>query len=488
MEEGLIDPDWLVVGHHAKEREVKEKARLFSLLVPEIRYYFSATEKNLEMRFFPDPGQTMTLPEHLLTDRMSSLTNHLRRDGFVTVAMSLDIKMYNQSLSAISTREAFRTNDQTFGTPGLFSFTREFLLGVHVFFLSSRYNPPDHLKNNIHAPGLKLTIPVTRTYQETATTWLGQEGGLEGLRQKGWTAFLMSAVLTVGHKMCIHADLVGQEHNQVLLIQFPIPEMAKGLSGKEFPEEVSRMIEEYAQRILKVLDGIGLTLKLEETYSSLRLVNYGKDMYFDGVPLTSFLKKICRMFPESTDVYPMLDNRIASIYSAALSAAGKSVDSIVPDWMTLIEHYRLLTRQFSVGYPGATARIRALKRRGAELSSREVMISLFLTVDFGGFCHAVLSIPISWSPRPSYILTDLDQRSQPGCYRDRSQEMDFSYARHDEVSLLDEFLRLVMDPLNLNMKDTSGIQQEHRRLLDRKVRELVKNDDIRLLQPQPLIP
>jgi len=45
----------------------------------------------------------------------------------------------------------------------------------------------------------------------------------------------------------------------------------------------------------------------------------------------------------------------------------------------------------------------------------------------------------------------------------------------------EEFLRLVMDPLSLNMQDTSGSSQEHRPLLDGKLREVVKNKDIKML-------
>jgi len=255
--------------------------------------------------------------------------------------------MYNQSFCEESTNPTFTTFDQAFATEGLYTFTHKFFKRA-FFYISSRYWPPEQIRPNVHDNSKRLQVSAEETFRDSDTTWLGQEGGLEGLRQKRWTVLLMFAILVVGFAKGIHADLVGQGDNQVLLIHFQLPDWARGRHGQkfaeEFPELVSQMVE-YAIALLKIFDGIGLTLKIEETYSSMNLVNYGKDLHFRGVQLTQLLKKICRMFPESNDVHPIIDNRIASVYSAAFSASSKSVDAIVPYGMALIEHYRLVALQ-----------------------------------------------------------------------------------------------------------------------------------------------
>lgn len=56
-----IPNEWLVIGLHSKERELKMKSRLFAMMVLEMRLYFGMTEKNIAEKIFPYiPFQTMT--------------------------------------------------------------------------------------------------------------------------------------------------------------------------------------------------------------------------------------------------------------------------------------------------------------------------------------------------------------------------------------------------------------------------------------------
>lgn len=45
IQDNCIPDEWLVVGLHAKERELEIKARLFAMLVLEMRLYFAMTKK-----------------------------------------------------------------------------------------------------------------------------------------------------------------------------------------------------------------------------------------------------------------------------------------------------------------------------------------------------------------------------------------------------------------------------------------------------------
>lgn len=73
---GSTPKDWLVVGVHPKEREMKIEPRLFAMLTLEMRIYYCSTEKNIAETIFPFfPQQTMTLDETQLKQRLFESSN-----------------------------------------------------------------------------------------------------------------------------------------------------------------------------------------------------------------------------------------------------------------------------------------------------------------------------------------------------------------------------------------------------------------------------
>lgn len=71
-----IPERWFVVGFHSKERELKIKSRLFSMLCLEIRLFFNMTEKNISDQIFPYiPYQTMTWNDSDLQKAMLDLSS-----------------------------------------------------------------------------------------------------------------------------------------------------------------------------------------------------------------------------------------------------------------------------------------------------------------------------------------------------------------------------------------------------------------------------
>lgn len=133
IQAGMPMVTWLIVGLHAKERELKEKAGLFSILVLEMRTYFSVTEKNLAQKVLKYiSGQTMTLSEAALMGRMYEATKPQPGSNFVRIIMSLDFDKFNQSWTYDSTLSFFTMFDRMFSTllrgepelPGPFNETR----------------------------------------------------------------------------------------------------------------------------------------------------------------------------------------------------------------------------------------------------------------------------------------------------------------------------------------------------------------------------
>lgn len=93
-----IPEEWLVIGLHSKERELKIKSRLFAMMVLEMRLYFGMTEKNIAEKIFPYiPFQTMTWTDSDLLKVLLNLSemhtkNKLKTKTFLSIVISLDLK------------------------------------------------------------------------------------------------------------------------------------------------------------------------------------------------------------------------------------------------------------------------------------------------------------------------------------------------------------------------------------------------------------
>lgn len=87
-----------MVGFHSKERELKIKSRLFSMLCLEIRLFFNMTEKNISDQIFPYiPYQTMTWNDSDLQKAMldlSSLHSKVEVVWSLTILTKIIIKNY----------------------------------------------------------------------------------------------------------------------------------------------------------------------------------------------------------------------------------------------------------------------------------------------------------------------------------------------------------------------------------------------------------
>lgn len=294
IQTGVIPDKWYIVGLHSKERELKIKARLFSMMCIEMRLYFAMTEKNLAEKIFPYiPYQTMTWTDAELTKVLLDLTGLSRSRGlptkkkvgrqnqFIYAIVSLDFNKFNQRWRKESTEPIFSIYDQLFGTPGLYAFSHKFFEKA-FFYLSSRWKIPNALHKRSRHEIPKKAPKDTRILTEL--TWLGQGGGCEGLRQKGWTAVIVSALAANEYETGIPSHIIGQGDNQVIVISIRVP--TDLLTPEEFlnnhPEMVSRQISAYLDNLVVLTKGCGMDLKLEESWISTKFMNYGKEIIIDG--------------------------------------------------------------------------------------------------------------------------------------------------------------------------------------------------------------
>lgn len=143
-----IPEAWLVIGHHSKERELKIKARLFAMMVLEMRLYFGMTRKEYSRKIFPYiPFQTMTWSDSDLLKVLLNLSemhtkNKLKTKNVLSIVISLDFNKFE------STRLIFKAMDDLLGTPGLIEWSHRFF--ERAFF---------YLSSNLHLKLCFLMIP-----------------------------------------------------------------------------------------------------------------------------------------------------------------------------------------------------------------------------------------------------------------------------------------------------------------------------------------
>lgn len=59
---------------------------------------------------------------------------------------------------------------------------------------------------------------------------------------------------------------------------------------KEFRDAIIYSCQTYLMNLKKISEGIGMVIKLEEKWFSTVLLNYGKELFFDGIYMFGVLK------------------------------------------------------------------------------------------------------------------------------------------------------------------------------------------------------
>ncbi|UNI74094.1 MAG: RNA-dependent RNA polymerase [brine shrimp arlivirus 5] len=311
-----IPEPWKVVGLHPKEREMKMDPRLFAILPLEMRAYFVLTEANIAKSLFKYfPQQTMNLNADQLDRRLllmsePDLTAKPDKKRFTA---NLDFKSWNIYWTKEAVEAIFYQMGCLFGMPNLITFTHEFF-EMATLFLSSFANPPEKWAGGCFEQSQACDCHL----------WFGHFGGLEGLRQKGWTIITVAMLEVVKIQSGIDSLITGQGDNQVIIFFIKFPR-GLTLTDAQLVEYFTEQIREYIRQIEEVSAGMGQQLKTDETWVSSRIVEYGKDMLVDGVFIPATLKKVSRAFEVTNEIAPGLQSQITHIFSVLQAACSKGL-------------------------------------------------------------------------------------------------------------------------------------------------------------------
>ncbi|AJG39148.1 RNA-dependent RNA polymerase [Tacheng Tick Virus 7] len=313
IQEAGFSTDDLIIGVCPKEREMKMEPRLFAVMTMKVRLYFVLTESLLAEHMLPlFPQVTMIDDAIKLTKKIYHATRSMGdkeiTELLIPIITNIDFEKWNLNMRAELVNPIFRVMDQFFGFTNVFERTHD------IFEQSTIY-----LTDNT----LEMSVDPSHTdLADGPGVWHGHKGGFEGLRQKGWTIVTIILLELVSDSYPLRHTIMGQGDNQVIISRLTSHHREQGkLHCVKGPREVRMIHASFLESLADTLERVGLPLKASETWSSCRLFMYGKEMYWDSMPLAMSQKRIARMFPLANELYPSLENALSTIFCNGNSAA-----------------------------------------------------------------------------------------------------------------------------------------------------------------------
>lgn len=321
INDGIFDDDHKIIGLTPKERELNPTPRMFSLMSHQLRVYVVVTEQMLSdhiLKMFPQITMTDSLLD--LTKKMyatvknqsSRVKRHNKSGNWVSrvICMSLDFEKWNGHMRKDMTLGVFSALGTLFGLPELYNRTYDLFEECYYYLADGSYVP------KIDGDNLIVEEPLSFT---------GHKGGMEGLRQKGWTIYTVCCLEVILSKYDCTYKIMGMGDNQVLQITVYSKKLdTEGKVTNEGIEEMRRLIKTIFDDLVHSFTQAGLPLKPLETWMSEDLYLYGKVPMWKGVPLTMDMKKLMRTFPMSNEDIMTIENALGTVSSNSTAATQAS--------------------------------------------------------------------------------------------------------------------------------------------------------------------
>ncbi|AMK09277.1 RNA-dependent RNA polymerase [Pararge aegeria rhabdovirus] len=379
-----LDPEYLVIGLRGKEREIKRIGRFFALMSWKLRDYFVITEYLIKIHFVPlFSGLTMADDLNTVMKKMLDTSNGQGLDSyeFITLANHIDYEKWNNHQRGESNSPVFRVMGQFLGYPDLISRTHEFFEQSLIYY-NGRPDLMCLANNTLH--NKNPDIPVC---------WNGQRGGLEGLRQKGWSITNLLVIRREGRVENTRISILAQGDNQVICTQYKLQKVRTDDELDNCIQKVLKNNQRIMGNIIKGTERLGLIINQSETIRSADYLNYGKVPIFRGKIMGLESKRWSRVTCVSNDQLPSIGNIMSTVSSNALSVGYFSESPI-----NAISHYNfignLTLEVLSIHNPATKC---ALEKK---LAPREVkyylslhyrILLLYLDPSLGGICGVSLT-------------------------------------------------------------------------------------------------
>lgn len=308
---GLPEDD-LIIGLKEKERELKRIGRFFTLMSWRLREYIVLTEYLIKIHYIPlFEGVTMSDGLTTVVKKMIQVTEgQSSKPDRCTITFSnhIDYEKWNNHQRGESVNPVFKVMGDFFGLPLLFVRTHEFFSKALIYY-SGR---PDLVQWNILGPRLNVVE------DDRCMAWNGQPGGLEGVRQKGWTIVGVLCILKEGLARNTRVRILAQGDNQVIFTDY---RLLPSLSFEEQIDTISSNNSIIMRNIVKSTRRLGLLINEDETFTSGGFTVYGKVPLIFGNTINLETKKWNRIACVTNDQIPTICNVMGVIGSTALGSA-----------------------------------------------------------------------------------------------------------------------------------------------------------------------
>ncbi|UOX72924.1 RNA-dependent RNA polymerase [Wenzhou Myotis laniger tupavirus 1] len=471
-DEGLPD-ECLCIGLRPKERELKRAGRFFALMSWELREYFVFTEYLIKEHYIPlFKGLTMADDMTGVIKKLLENSNGHGEDDYnhITISNHLDYSKWNNHQRLESNKYVFQVMGAFLGYPNLISRTHEFFQNSLIYFI----NRPDLMM-------VKDNTLINKT--ENLVCWNGQAGGLEGLRQKGWSILNLLLILRIGKLRNTEIKILAQGDNQVLNMHYKLPSHRDQLELLECIKEITRNNDYIMMEVDNWTQRLGLIINKDETMQSADFLIYGKIPIYRGNLTLPESKRWARVNCVTNDQLPTFANVLSTVSSTALTVShfSSSYRDPIELYNFLGNFARILLEFFN---PILNNSLLTLISPREKLNKFEYLVgSLYLDPSLGGICGMSLTrFLIRNFPDPvteglSFWKRVGEKTTDPNlkrlCLRFGQPKLG-SYK-------LDDLIKLMEKPESLNIPSGLSaqilIRGEIRNILRRNVR-LIKNEII----------
>lgn len=373
--------EYLIIGLKGKEREIKLIGRFFSLMSWMLRDYIVITEYLIKLFYVP-LMYGITMADDLNTVLKKILENSsgqgLDDYSYISIANHIDYEKWNNHQRLESNGPVFKVMGQFIGYPMLFYRTHEFFQKSFIY-----YGPRADL--------MKIVDDKIVNKGTQRVCWDGQAGGLEGLRQKGWSVLNALVVLRESSARNTMVKSLMQGDNQVICTQY---KLQKCRTDEELKLQILKIVSNNNKILESIIQGtnkLGLIINNDETMQSADFLNYGKVPIFRGNVRGLETKRWSRVTCVTNDQLPTLANTLSTVSSNALTVSHSSSSILNP-----IVHYNFLGNfvRLILEYhnPAIRNKLRKVIKNPHFLKTVEYKIStLYLDPSMGGVCGCSLT-------------------------------------------------------------------------------------------------
>nr|WTM05222.1 RNA-dependent RNA polymerase [Armillaria gallica negative stranded RNA virus 1] len=359
---------WKIVSLYPKEKELKVNARMFSMMVLEMRTFFTCLEANLAKEVFQYlRSQTMTKDKVSITKRFFDITTPSGDISIVRLFFECDLSRWNLRWRDAAVRPIAEDLNDLFDTPGLFTYVHEFFTESVIVVRTPRLRPD----------GCETTHPAA-----SDIVWYDHKGGFEGIAQKLWSICTYAMIDRGMRTIDCSYILIGQGDNQVLSV-----EVSRDQS-LSLEQQCSQLSAHISSVLTKACKDVNQDLKPEECLESRTVLTYSKNLYVQGAEYYTSVKFAARLFAQTNNEIPSLSGDLSGLSSACLAAAEYNIRPLLMG--TLLAFF--LTREMKNRLVPSHAEMEGVDPRLVRSISarieKAVRLTLFTPVHFGGFSIA----------------------------------------------------------------------------------------------------